>query len=142
MTTGCPEWWDHHIGTDSYSLNNQEAEIGPEPDEPFKSCPQLIHSGKKHPDVLVTEVLGLAQSIRLTLNINYRHKQQTKTLTELSVTKIRKVIVMLSSQNTNAQTIKSARNQYKGKIQKVNVEHTKKRFKEQDIRVMKDAQLH
>lgn len=84
----------------------------------------------------------MAQSIRLTLNINYRHKQQTKTLTELSVTKIRKVIVMLSSQNTNAQTIKSARNQYKGKIQKVNVEHTKKRFKEQDIRVMKDAQLH
>lgn len=92
--------------------------------------------------MLVTEVLGLAQSIRLTLNINYRYKQQTKTLTELSVTKIRKVIVMLSSQNTNAQTIKSARNQYKGKIQKVNVEHTKKRFKEQDIRVMKDAQLH
>lgn len=71
----------------------------------------------KHPEVFVTNVLGLAQSIRLTLNINYTLKQQTKALTELSVGEPRKVLTMHISQNSNVQIIKSARNQYKAKIQ-------------------------
>lgn len=96
----------------------------------------------KDPQVLVSKVLGLAQIYQAdTLNINYTVKQQTKILTELSVRNIRKVLVRLISQNTNVQIIKSTRNQYKAKLQKINVKHTKKRFKEEETRMSKDKDV-